>query len=147
MRLDELHRLGRVLQDIALAEMSSGNRAGMSPAELVVVRDLFQQSPSTISEISSRTGFAHSRVSTAVASLRDRGWVATSTDPADRRRTLVTLAQTVREGAATVRARDADRALAEALAVHPPARRAELVRALEEIGQALQRHADRDQAP
>lgn len=107
MRLDELYQLGRSLQELAQTAMSRDGTPSVSPAEVVVMRDLIGHSASTISDISSRTGFVHSRVSTAVASLRDRGWVMTSADESDRRRTIVTATERVRRGAGEARARGA----------------------------------------
>src|SRR5579859_4717307 len=119
MRLDELYQLGRRLQEVAQSAMSDRD-VGVSPAEVVVLRDLLAYGPDTISQIASRTGFVHSRVSTAVASLRDRGWVVTSADETDRRRTIATVTERVRYGAAATRARRAEPVLSDLLRDVPP---------------------------
>jgi MarR family 2-MHQ and catechol resistance regulon transcriptional repressor len=137
MRLDELYQLGRRLQEHAQGAMSRDSAPGVSPAEVVVIRDLLSRSPSTISEIASRTGFAHSRVSTAVASLRDRGWVVTSVDETDRRRTIASVTERVRQGAAATKARRAQPVLSALLRDVPAERRAELIAALDEVHRAL----------
>ena len=90
-----------------------------------------------ISQIASRTGFAHSRVSTAVASLRDRGWVVTSLDESDRRRTIAAVTERVQRGVAQRRARRAESILSELLRDLPAGRRAELIDAIEELHRAL----------
>jgi DNA-binding MarR family transcriptional regulator len=137
MRLDELYQLGRHLQDLAQTAMSRDGDLSVSPAEVVVIRDLLADAPTTISEIASRTGFVHSRVSTATASLRDRGWVVTSIDETDRRRTIATLAEHVRRGASEARGQRAEPVLTQLLGDLTAERRAELVAALEEVHRAL----------
>jgi DNA-binding MarR family transcriptional regulator len=137
MRLDELYQLGRRLQEHAQSAMSQDSATGVSPAEVVVIRDLLTHSPSTITEIASRSGFVHSRVSTAVASLRDRGWVVTSVDETDRRRTIAAVTERVRQGATATRARRAEPVLSDLLRDVPAERRAELIAALDELHRAL----------
>jgi len=145
MRLDELYQLGRGLQEAAQSAMSRDTDPGISPAEVVVVRDLLAHASSTISEIASRTGFVHSRVSTAVASLRDRGWAVTSIDETDRRRTIAAVTERVRQGATETRARRAEPILTELLRDLAAERRTELIAALEELHRALAEHrAQRD---
>ena len=51
--------------------------------------DLLDHGPSTITELAERTGYAQSRVSSAVAGLCERSWTQTRSDPADGRRTIV----------------------------------------------------------
>ncbi len=136
MRLDELYQLGRRLQELAQSAMSDRD-VGVSPAEVVMLRDLLAHGPTTISQIASRTGFVHSRVSTAVASLRDRGWVVTSVDETDRRRTIAAVTERVRRGTAQARARRAEPILSELLDDLPTARRAELIDAIKELHRAL----------
>lgn len=149
MRLDELYQLGRRLQELAQTAMSRDGDLGVSPAEVVVIRDLLAHAPSTISEIASRTGFVHSRVSTAVASLRDRGWVMTSIDQTDRRRTIAAVTERVRGGVTEARARETGPVLSELLSDLTAARRAELIAALEEVHRALaeRRTQDNDRTP
>jgi DNA-binding MarR family transcriptional regulator len=84
-----------------------------------------------------RSGFVHSRVSTAVASLRDRGWVVTSVDDADRRRTIVAVTERVRRGTAQARARTAEPVLSQLLHDLPIRRRAELIDAIKDLHRAL----------
>ena len=136
MRLDELYQLGRRLQELAQGAMSDRD-AGVSPAEVVVLRDLLAHGPATISKIAARTGFVHSRVSTVVAALRDRGWVVTSVDEADRRRTIAAVTERVRRGVVHSRARGAEPVLSELLHDLPTERRAELIGAIEELHRAL----------
>lgn len=66
-------------------------RPGLQTADSIVVADLLDRRFSTVTEIAQRTGYAQSRVSKAVATLRDQGLVRTRIDPADRRRSVVYL--------------------------------------------------------
>jgi DNA-binding MarR family transcriptional regulator len=81
----------------------------------LVLRDVFANPGSSITDITARTGLPQSYVSESVARLRGQGIVQTSADPADGRRTLVRVSaqhpRTVAaKGTATV-----DAALAAAL--------------------------------
>jgi MarR family 2-MHQ and catechol resistance regulon transcriptional repressor len=137
MRLSELYRLGRRLQDMAEKAIGTGPTFDFSPAETIVVGDLLDHGVSTISDVSSRTGFAQSRVSTVVAALRDRGWIETSVSEADRRRTHVAVTEDVRRRSKEARTRSATPVLAAALADLSAERRDELIAALEELERAL----------
>jgi DNA-binding MarR family transcriptional regulator len=81
-----LFLLGRKLMQMANAVLPHGETA--TSARLIFV-DVAYHPNSSISEITERTGFPQSLVSTAVAKLRDLGLLATDPDPLDRRRTLV----------------------------------------------------------
>src|SRR5271155_3375243 len=81
-----LYLLGRKLMQIAEGMLPTGRK--LTSARLVFV-DVAYHPNSSISEITERTGFPQSLVSTAVAKLRDLGLLATDPDPVDRRRTLV----------------------------------------------------------
>ncbi|MEA2615409.1 MAG: MarR family transcriptional regulator, and catechol-resistance regulon repressor [Chloroflexota bacterium] len=138
MRLGELYRLGRRLQDLADRAMGGGRSFDFSVSEVIVVSDLLDHADSTIGDLSSRTGFAQSRVSTVVAALRDRGWIETAVDEADRRCTRVTLPEDVRRRATEARTKSATPVLAAALAGLSRERRDEVIAALEELHRALQ---------
>jgi DNA-binding MarR family transcriptional regulator len=78
--------LGRKLMQIAEIALPGGKSA--TSMRLVFVDVAYHQN-SSITEITERTGFPQSLVSTAVARLRERGLLASGPDPLDRRRTLV----------------------------------------------------------
>jgi DNA-binding MarR family transcriptional regulator len=137
MNLGDLYQLGRRLKDEAERAMTGGHDLGLSPAETIVIADLLEHPDSTISDIVSRTAFAQSRVSLAVADLRRRGWVETATDAADRRFTRVLLARWIGHKAAEVKGRSAEPLLAELLSGLEPERREEIVGALETLHSAL----------
>jgi DNA-binding MarR family transcriptional regulator len=81
-----LFLLGRRLMQIAEGALPGG-RKGTS-GRLVFVDVAYHQN-SSITEITERTGFPQSLVSTWVARLRELGLLESSPDPLDRRRTLV----------------------------------------------------------
>lgn len=81
-----LFLLGRKLMQIADGMLPTGRKA--TSARLVFI-DVAYHSNSSITEITERTGFPQSLVSTAVARLRTMGLLETEPDPLDRRRTLV----------------------------------------------------------
>jgi DNA-binding MarR family transcriptional regulator len=89
MNAAELYMLGRKLMKIAdgALPMPDGNRP---PTTLrMVVLDVAENPGSSIGEITDRTGFPQSLVSTSVKKLRKFGVLETYTDPQDGRRTLV----------------------------------------------------------
>jgi DNA-binding MarR family transcriptional regulator len=81
-----LFLLGRRLMQIAEGALPEGKTA--TSGRLVFV-DVAYHPNSSISEITERTGFPQSLVSTAVARLREIGVLESGPDPLDRRRTLV----------------------------------------------------------
>jgi DNA-binding MarR family transcriptional regulator len=81
-----LFLLGRRLMQIAEGALPTGQ--WITSGRLVFV-DVAYHPDTSISEITERTGFPQSLVSTAVAKLRDSGLLESGADPRDRRRTLV----------------------------------------------------------
>jgi DNA-binding MarR family transcriptional regulator len=92
----------------------------MSASEFVVLRDLFLNGQSSISEIVARTDIAQSRVSICIKQLVARGWVLTTTDPADGRKTLASVTERVKDERPRRRAMNAEDALAPLLTKAPP---------------------------
>lgn len=82
----QLFLLGRRLMQIAEEVLPQGK---VTTSLRLVVIDVAYHPDSSISEITERTKFPQSLVSTTVAKLRDLGVVKTAPDPADHRRTLV----------------------------------------------------------
>lgn len=113
--MSDLYQLGRRLAELALTDMGA-DELGLTTGEFLVLQDLFLNGRSPVGEIARRTGLAQSRVSTAVRTLTDRGFVATEADPADKRRTLVDLTPDVRAAGQKRRAARADRTIGTALA-------------------------------
>src|SRR5260370_31507142 len=63
-----------------------------------VLVDVYEHPGSSVSEITARTGFPQSHVSASVTRLREAGALVTTTDPAHRRRTLVSPNPEVQRG-------------------------------------------------
>jgi DNA-binding MarR family transcriptional regulator len=137
MLMSELYQLGRRLSDLALEQMGAGE-LDLTPSEFLVLQDLFMNGQSSISDTVHRTGLAQSRVSTSVARFVDRGWVTTSPDHADGRKTLAQVTDSVRQQGNRRRARSVDDALAAAVPSTLSAReRAGLARSLHRLHQLL----------
>lgn len=135
--MSELYRLGRRLAELALEQMGA-SEIGLTPSEFLVLEDLFRNGQSSISDTVQRTGLAQSRVSTSVARFVDRGWVSTAPDPADGRKTLAQVTDTVRRQGNRRRARGVEDALSAALPTTITAReRASLLTALQRLHELL----------
>lgn len=80
-----LFLLGRKLMQIAEGALPKGP----ATSTRLVFADVAYHPNSSITEITERTGFPQSLVSTAVAKLRAAGFLESGPDPLDRRRTLV----------------------------------------------------------
>jgi MarR family 2-MHQ and catechol resistance regulon transcriptional repressor len=134
--MSELYQLGRRLTELAYQGMG-GSELDLTPSEFLVLRDLFMNGRSSITDTVNRTGLAQSKVSTSVAKFRDRGWVQTSPDPNDGRKTLAALTEAVKLQGDRRRARNANDALDLVLADADPVERQRLAGALERLHQLL----------
>jgi DNA-binding MarR family transcriptional regulator len=114
METHQLYQLGRTLIDAA-QRAQGASETGMSPSEFLVLRDLFINGPSSISEIVARTELAQSRVSICIQNHVKRGWVTTTTDQADGRRTIAQVTNRVKSEGMKRRNRNAQDALAPLL--------------------------------
>jgi MarR family transcriptional regulator, 2-MHQ and catechol-resistance regulon repressor len=132
MHVGDLLWLGQRLADAGRSEIRE-HAPDVPTAELVLMGDLLRNPPSTITSIAERTGYAQSRVSTAVMGMVERGWVQTRSDPADGRRTLVFVPDDVRERVEQYQGLSEARTLDRLLADLPPRRRNVIIGALEEL--------------
>jgi MarR family transcriptional regulator, 2-MHQ and catechol-resistance regulon repressor len=144
MKLDDLIWLGQRLVDTGRLEMQA-HAPGVPTAEIVVMRNLMESSPNTITALANRTGYAQSRVSTAVSGLVNRGWVQTGSDPADGRRTLVSVPDHIRQAAHNIQTSSDAHTLEHLLARRSPDRRQAIVSALEELLDLLREQAAEEQ--
>ena len=87
----------------------------MPTGPTLVLRDVFANPGSSITDITARTGLPQSYVSESVARLRGQGIVRTSADPADGRRTLVRVSAQHPRTVAAKGSAPVDAALAAAL--------------------------------
>jgi DNA-binding MarR family transcriptional regulator len=136
MEMSDLYQLGRRLAELAYDGMGGGE-LDLTPSEFLVLRDLFMNGQSSITDTVGRTGLAQSRVSTSVAKLRGRGWVETGPDPADGRKTLAAVTKRVKLEGDRRRARNAKDTLAGVLADADPGERQALAGALRRLHELL----------
>lgn len=115
----ELALLGRTLMKLGEAAIPTdgiGSHGTSEQSVIIVAADIRAHPGTPVKDIAARTGFPQSKVSACVARLREAGAVETATDPADRRRTLVSPAREVSPRVAEVRASDIDAVLTGVLA-------------------------------
>ena len=91
MNAGQLHRLARVLREIAQAATANEGEGPVAASTVAIVEDVTEHPHSPISEIARRTGLAQSLISRTVDRLQAAGILATGRDPADGRRTLVSV--------------------------------------------------------
>ena len=132
MQTHQLYQLGRTLIDAA-QRAQGATETGMSPSEFLILRDLFLNGPSSISEVVARTDLAQSRVSICIKNHVKRGWVTTSTDAADGRKTIAQVTDRVKTEGMKRRNRSAEDALAPLLAGASAKERTAIVTALERL--------------
>lgn len=99
--------------------------------------DLYEHPGSSVSEITARTGFPQSHVSASVTRLCEAGALVIATDPADRRRTLVSPNPEVRPGLPSLAWEPVDGVLARAIGTGDPSQAAEAVAAVELLARLL----------
>jgi DNA-binding MarR family transcriptional regulator len=129
VRTHQLYQLGRTLIDAA-QRAQGASETGMSASEFLVLRDLFLNGPSSVSEIVDRTDLAQSRVSICIKNHVARRWVATRTDASDGRKTIAEVTDRVRTEGMRRRTRSAQDALAPLLAGCSEQERRAITRAL-----------------
>lgn len=110
---------------------------GVNNSVRFVLLDIASNPGSSISEITARTGYPQSHVSTSVIKLRESGFVRTEIDPVDRRRTLVWIVPKAVDRAHNRIIATADAAIRRALGNPPAAEVAEVVGALEMVAERL----------
>jgi DNA-binding MarR family transcriptional regulator len=110
---------------------------GVNNSVRFVLLDIAANPGSSISEITTRTGFPQSHVSTSVMKLRQFGAVRTEIDPRDRRRTLVWVVPKAVQQAHSRVTSTADSAIARALGKPAAAEVAEVIGALEMVAERL----------
>jgi hypothetical protein len=143
----ELFLLGRKLMKLGEEAMPASGFQQMPASVRSVLVDVYTHPGSSISEIMTRTGFPQSHVSAAVASLSEKGGVITSTDPADRRRTLVSPNPEVSLGLPALKWVPVDDVLAQAIGTGDPGQVGEVIAALELLARILTPDAPRLPSP
>jgi DNA-binding MarR family transcriptional regulator len=130
-----LFLLGRRLMQIAEGALPEEGKKATS-GRLVFV-DVAYHPNSSITEITERTGFPQSLVSTAVARLREIGLLATEPDPVDRRRTLVRTTPVLTDVQGRLGSVSIDDILARELAAEDPEELPEVIAALDLLSRLL----------
>jgi DNA-binding MarR family transcriptional regulator len=126
----DLFQLGRWLTKIGEEAMRPSGAPEIPPGVRLILMDAFAFPDSSIGEIAARTGLPQSYVSETVAKMREQGAFETRPDPADGRRTLVKVSDTVPQTVARLGAISVDDVLIQALGDTPPETAADLVAAL-----------------
>lgn len=134
MKSTDLFLLGRRLMKLAEEGLPG---LGVNNSVRFVLLDIAANPGSSISEITARTGFPQSHVSTSVSKLRQSGIVRTEIDPCDRRRTLVWIVPEAVRRAHRRITTTADTAIARALGNPLAAEVAEVIGALEMVAERL----------
>ena len=109
----DLILLGRRLTKIGERALRGAAPSQTTTGRALVLRDVFANPQSSVTEITLRTGLPQSYVSESIAALRNEGLLETSPDPQDRRRTRVTVTRAHRRRVATRGSTPIDAALAE----------------------------------
>jgi MarR family transcriptional regulator, 2-MHQ and catechol-resistance regulon repressor len=143
VKVGDLVWLGQRLADAGRSEIRA-SVPDVPAAELILMGDLLANPPSAITALAERTGYAQSRVSTAVAGMVKRGWAQTRSDPADGRRTLVFIPDDVRREAQKFQDLSQTRTLDRLLAGLPAPRRQAIIQGLEELLDVLRQQAGSD---
>jgi DNA-binding MarR family transcriptional regulator len=110
---------------------------GVNNSVRFVLLDIAANPGSSISEITARTGFPQSHVSTSVIKLRQFGFVRTEVDSRDRRRTLAWVVPEAVKKAHSRITSTADAAIRRAMGDPPAADVAEVMCALEMVAERL----------
>lgn len=120
-----------------LAEQGLPGKGVNNSARLVLI-DIGAHPGSSISEITTRTGYPQSHVSTSVSRLREFGAVRTEADPRDRRRTLVWIVPEAVERARSRVISTVDDAIGKALGNPSAAGLSEVIGALEMLAERFE---------
>lgn len=91
MNAGQLHRLARLLREIAQVATANEGERPVAASTVAIVEDVTDHPQSPITDIAQRTGLAQSLVSRTVDRLQALGVLAAGRDPADGRRTLVSV--------------------------------------------------------
>jgi len=136
----EIILLGRTLMKIgeqALPAPEDGTPLGGERTVVIVMTDIYENPGTTVGEVARRTGLPQSAVSGSVARLRSVGSVISEPDPRDRRRQLLGRNPNLTARRHAVATATIDEAVAAALGEHTPADLAEVLSALQTLGDWL----------
>jgi DNA-binding MarR family transcriptional regulator len=96
MRAADLHRLARLLREIALRATENTGQESVNAGELAVLEDIARHPGSTIRDITVRTGLAQSLVSRVTRAMADNDALTITSDQSDRRKVRIDVAPATR---------------------------------------------------
>lgn len=105
MDAGQLHRVARVLREVALDATADPGETPVSAGDVAIAEDIAHHEKASVGEIAARTGLAQSLVSRTVAKFHDAGVVVAERDPDDGRRVLISIAPDTRTALFRSRAR------------------------------------------
>jgi DNA-binding MarR family transcriptional regulator len=132
----QLYRLGKRLVELSRQVTTDAAPSRLTPAEVTVLEHVLRRPNASVRDLQTATSLAQSHVSTTVARLRDRRLVETSSNPDDRRTTLVRLTPKARAAIRRRAGTDATTALRTATGTAAAARRAAAL--LDELAELLE---------
>ena len=91
MHAGELHRLARALREIAISATANPGEPRVSSGKLAIAEDISDHPGTSVTEVAARTGLAQSFVSRTIVRMSNTGTVLTEADPADGRRSLISI--------------------------------------------------------
>jgi DNA-binding MarR family transcriptional regulator len=133
---DALVALRRIVRTLRLADREAEIACGLSAAQLFVLETLAEAPHISQGDLAARTLTDQSSVSTVVAKLVKRGLVSRAVSKSDRRRTELALTTSGKQMLARAPTMP-QVAMIAAIRALPPAKRAELVRALEGLATVI----------
>lgn len=143
MRAADLHRLARLLREIALQATGNTGPDRVNAGELAVLEDIARHPGSTIGDVTGRTGLAQSLVSRIVRGAADEGALVVEPDQQDRRRVRISLSDRTRAAILDRAGNSVQDAVAAAAPALSPAEREELVSHLQAASDLLRRGTGR----
>ena len=105
MDAGQLHKVARLLREVALSATADPGEPPVSAGDVAIAEDIAHHEKTSVGAIAARTGLAQSLVSRTVAKMHDAGLVVTERDPDDGRRILISIASDIRTGLFRSRAR------------------------------------------
>ena len=89
MDVAHLHRLSRILREIALHAAAQDEDEKLSPSQIAIIEDIARHPKTTAQQIVQRIGIAQSQVSTIIAIFKQRKLLTATAAPEDGRKQLI----------------------------------------------------------
>jgi DNA-binding MarR family transcriptional regulator len=111
MNAAELHRLARILREMALLATENNGADSINAGELAVIEDIARNPGATISDVTRRTGLAQSLVSRITHAMSGAGIIRVESHATDRRKVRLDIEPAARAVMLTRAAHSIDDAL------------------------------------